>query len=34
MKGIDIIFDYVNLLCYIYHKINLNHGGSYIDPLG
>ena len=31
MKGSDFVFDCVNLLCYKCHKINLKHGGSYID---
>ena len=31
MKGSDFIFDCVNLLHYKCHKINLNHGKSYID---
>ena len=31
MKGSDFIFNYVNLLYYKCHKINPNHGGSYID---
>ena len=31
IKGSDFIFDYVNLLHYRCHKINLNCNGSYID---
>ena len=31
MKGSEFLFHYVHLLCYKCHKINLNHGGSYID---
>ena len=31
MKGSDFVFDYVHLLYYKCHKINLNRGGSYID---
>ena len=31
VKGIDFIFDCVNLLYCINHKINLNRGGSYVD---
>ena len=31
MKGSDFIFDCVKLLYCNCHKINLNHGGSYID---
>ena len=31
MKGFYFVFDYVQLLYYKCHKINLNHGGSYID---
>ena len=31
MKGSELLFDYVHLLYYKYHKINLHHGGSYID---
>ena len=33
MRGSDFIFDYVELLYYKCHKINLNRGGSYIDFL-
>ena len=32
MKGTEFIFDSVDLLHYKCHKINPNHGGSYIDP--
>ena len=31
MRGSEFVFDYVNLLSYKCHKINLNHGGSYKD---
>ena len=31
MKGSEFVIDYVHLLHYICHKINLNRGGSYID---
>ena len=31
MKGSEVVFNYVQLLCYKCHKINLNCGGSYID---
>ena len=31
IKGIEFVFDYVQLWCYFCHKINFNHGGSYID---
>ena len=31
MNGIEFVFDYVHLLHHKYHKINPNHGGSYID---
>ena len=31
MKVSEFLFHYVHLLCYKCHKINLNHGGSYID---
>ena len=31
MKGSDFIFDYVYLLYYICHKINIKRAGSYID---
>ena len=31
MKGSEFVFDYVQLLYYKCHKINLNRGGSYID---
>ena len=31
MKGSNIVFEYVHLLYYKCHKINLNRGGSYID---
>ena len=31
MKNSEFIFDFLHLLHYKCHKINLNHGGSYID---
>ena len=31
MKVSELVFNYVHLIGYKYHKINLNHGGSYID---
>ena len=31
MKGGDFVLNYVHLLYYKCHKINLNHFGSYID---
>ena len=31
MRCSEFIFDYVQLLYYKCHKINFNHGGSYID---
>ena len=31
MEGSEFVFDYVHLWCYKYHKVNLNHGRSYID---
>ena len=31
MKGSEFVFDSVDLLCYEFHKISLNRGGSYID---
>ena len=31
MEPNEFVFDYVHLWYYICHKINLNHGGSYID---
>ena len=30
MKGSEFVFDYVHLLCHKCHKINSNHGESYI----
>ena len=33
MRGSQFVFDYVKLLYYKYHKMNLNRGGSYIDSL-
>ena len=32
MRGSEFVFDYVQLLHCKYHKMNLNHGGSYLDP--
>ena len=31
MRANDFVLDYVQLLYYNFHKINLNGGGSYID---
>ena len=31
MKGIEFVFDNVDLLYYKFHKVILNRGGSYID---
>ena len=31
MRGSEVVFDYVQLLYYKCHKINLKRGGSYID---
>ena len=31
MKGSEFVFDYVHLLYYKFHRLNLNRGGSYID---
>ena len=31
MKGSKLVSDYIHLLHYKCHKINLNPGGSYID---
>ena len=31
IEGSDFVFDYVHLLYYKYHKVNLNRGRSYID---
>ena len=31
MKGSEFVFDYVQLLYYKYHEINLNHSASHID---
>ena len=31
MKGNEFVFDYVHLLHYKYHKINPNHGRSYLE---
>ena len=31
MRGSEFVFDYVHLLYYKCHKINLNLGGSYTD---
>ena len=34
MKAIYFVFYSINLLYYKCHKINLNHGGSYVDSPG
>ena len=34
MKGSDSIFDSAQLLYYKFQKINVKHGGSYIDSPG
>ena len=31
MKGLEFVYDYVHLLYYKYHKLNLDHGGWYTD---
>ena len=31
MRGSEFVYDYVQLLYYKCHKVNLNRGGSYID---
>ena len=31
MKDSKFVFDYVHLLYYNFHKINLNRGGSYLE---
>ena len=31
MRGSKFVFDYIQLLYYKSHNINLNHGGSFID---
>ena len=31
MKGSELVFNYVQLLYYKFHKINPNRGGSYMD---
>ena len=31
MKGGEFVFDYVHLMYHKCHKVNPNHGGSYID---
>ena len=33
MKGSEFVYDYVHLLYYKCHKINLSCGGSYTDSL-
>ena len=33
VKGSEFALDYIHLLCYKCHKINLNCGGSYVDSL-
>ena len=32
MRGTEFVFNYLQLLYYKCHKININRGGSYIDP--
>ena len=31
MRGSEVVFNYVQLLYYKCHKMNFNHGGSYIN---
>ena len=31
MKASELVLDYVHLLCYKCHKVNLNRRGSYVD---
>ena len=31
MRGMEFVINYVHLLYYKCHKINLNHGGSFKD---
>ena len=31
IKSSELVFSYVNLICYKCHEINSNHGGSYVD---
>ena len=31
MERSEFVFDYIHLLYYKCHKINFNHGGSYMD---
>ena len=31
MRGSQFGFDSIDLLCYKFHEISLNRGGSYID---
>ena len=33
MKGSEFVFDFVHLMYFKCHKINLNCGGSYVDSL-
>ena len=33
MRGSDFVFDYVESLNYIFHKVDLKRSGSYIKPL-
>ena len=33
MEGSEVVSDFIHLLNYKCHKINLSHGGSYIDSL-
>ena len=34
MKSSEFLFDYIHLLYYKCHKINQNHGGSYVNFSG
>ena len=31
MKDSEFVYDYIHLMYYKCHKINLNRGGSYVD---
>ena len=33
MRNHELVIDYVKLLCYKFHKINLNRGVSYTDSI-
>ena len=33
MRGSNFVFDYIESLNYIFHKIDLKRGGSYIEVL-